>query len=103
MKQILLTLLTCILSLNLNTNLNAQDYKKEENQYSKEITESVNNITPFTFKDKDGKIYPIYISKNGRCYIYRISKKTGNEYKYYLGEEISRDICKELGIEYKEK
>lgn len=98
MKQLLLTLLALI---SINLGINGQDYKKDNNQYSKEITESVNNITPFTFKDKDGKIYPIYISKNGRCYIIKTSKN-GKEYKYYLGEEISKDICKELGIEYVE-
>jgi len=31
----------------------------------------------------DGNEYPIYVSKNGKYYIKRISK-TGNEYKQYL-------------------
>lgn len=92
MKQILLFLL-------LSLAFNPQDYSKQDNTYSKQVV-NLATETKFTFKDKDGKIYPIYISKNGKCYIYRISKKTGNEYKYYLGEAISKDICKELGIEY---
>lgn len=53
--------------------------------------------TPYTWKDKDGKIYPIYISKKGACYVKRISKKTGKEYKYYLPKEIQEQIRKELG------
>ena len=92
MKQILLFLL-------LSLAFNPQDYSKQDNTYSKQVV-SLATETKFTFKDKSGNIYPIYISKNGKCYIYRISKKTGNEYKYYLGEAISKDICKELGIEY---
>tara|TARA_R110000868_G_scaffold154729_1_gene380844 strand:+ start:5737 stop:6000 length:264 start_codon:yes stop_codon:yes gene_type:complete len=31
----------------------------------------------------DGNEYPIYVSKNGKYYIKRVSK-TGNEYKQYL-------------------
>lgn len=45
--------------------------------------------------------YPVWVTKNGRCYILRISKN-GNEYKQYLPEEVSRQIAEELGIEYKE-
>lgn len=65
--------------------------------------------TPYTWKDKDGKIYPIYISmkrisifKNdtskGPFYIKRISKKTGKEYKYYLPKEVQDQIRKEIGL-----
>lgn len=57
--------------------------------------------TEYTYTIKD-IVYPIFISKNGSAYIKRISKK-GNEYKYYLGEEISRVICEEMKIEYKAK
>lgn len=54
--------------------------------------------TPYTWKDKDGKTYPIYITKKGACYVKRISKKTGKEYKYYLPKEIREQIRKELGM-----
>lgn len=54
--------------------------------------------TPYTWKDKDGKTYPIYISKKGACYIKRISKKTGKEYKYYLSKETQEQIRKDLGM-----
>ena len=58
--------------------------------------------TEFTYTIKD-IIYPIFVSKTGACYIKRISKKTGNIYKQYLCEEISKEICKELNINYKVK
>jgi hypothetical protein len=58
--------------------------------------------TPYTYKSGD-KEYPIYLSKNGRAYVLKVSGKTGNEYKYYLGEEISRDICAKMNVEYVEK
>ena len=32
----------------------------------------------------DGNEYSIYVTKNGKYYIIRTSKKTGNEYKQYL-------------------
>lgn len=57
----------------------------------------------FTYKDNKGNIYPIMISKSGSCYILRVSKKSGKTYKQYLGKEISQEICKELGVEYKNK
>ena len=59
--------------------------------------------TGFTYKDSKGNTYPIYMGKTGSCYIKKISKKSGNEYKQYLGEEISRQVCQSLGREYTSK
>ena len=75
---------------------NGKNFTKVSQCDTKEIQ------TEFTYTIKD-VVYPIFISKNGACYIKRISKKSGKEYKQYLGEEISREICKEIGIEYKNK
>lgn len=36
------------------------------------------------FVDKDGKKYPVMESKNGKLFIVRISKKTGNPYNQYI-------------------
>ena len=58
--------------------------------------------TPYMYEIK-GEQYPIMLSTNGRAYIMRISQKTGNPYKYYLGEEISKDICAKMNVEYVEK
>lgn len=59
--------------------------------------------TKFTYKDNKGVESPIYISKTGSCFIVKTSKKTGKEYRQYLGPEISIQVCKELNIEYKGK
>lgn len=45
-------------------------------------------LTPYTWQDKDGKLYPIYKTKKGAYYIIKISKKTGKQYKYYLPKEV---------------
>ena len=70
------------------------------NTFSVETT-SVNQDTQtqFTWQDKDGNIYPIYISKKGACYVIKVSKKTGKEYKYYLPKDVQETIRKELIIQ----
>jgi hypothetical protein len=70
--------------------------KREGNTFSTEQTVDV--MTKYTWKDKDGTIYPIYITKNGACYVKRISKKTGKEYKHYLPKDVQATIKKELNI-----
>ena len=64
-------------------------------------TTSVNQDTKtkYTWQDKDGNIYPIYISKKGACYVIKVSKKTDKEYKYYLPKDVQETIRKELIIQ----
>lgn len=47
---------------------------------------------------KDGIVYPIYITSKGTCYVKRISKKTGKEYKYYLPKAVQEEVHKELRL-----
>ena len=54
--------------------------------------------TKYTWEDKEGNKYPIYITKKGACYVLRVSKKTGKEYKYYLPKDIQETIKSELNI-----
>lgn len=92
--------------------LNAQDNNKSNNvmregktffaQQSAKKSKGESVKTEYCYTDTDKNTYPIYLSVNGRAYIVRVSKKTDKEYKKYLGEEISRQICKELGREYME-
>lgn len=78
----------------------AQSYTRSNNNFT-QVTATTSDIkTEYTYTIKD-VVYPIYITKNGRCYIIRTSKN-GNEYKQYLEEDIARQICNELGITYKE-
>jgi hypothetical protein len=37
-----------------------------------------------TFTTSSGEILPIYVSDNGKYYVVRTSKNTGNQYKQYL-------------------
>lgn len=61
-------------------------------------------LTSYTFEDSKGISYPIVINRSsGRCYIWKKSSKTGKLYKMYMKEEISRQIAKELNINYKQK
>ena len=56
--------------------------------------------TKYTWKSPKGEEYKIFITKNGRCFVNKVSGKTGKEYKYYLPEEISKTVAKEMGITY---
>lgn len=42
--------------------------------------------TDYVYVDTDNNAYPVYLSKNGKAYILRVSKKTGKEYRKYLPE-----------------
>ena len=55
-----------------------------------------------SFKWEAGGIqYPIIINKNsGSCYIWK-KRKDGTVYPMYMKPEVSEQIAKELGIEYK--
>ena len=76
------------------------DVVRNEDTFKVEKTASVNQDTKtkYIWEDKEGNKYPIYITKKGACYILRISKKTGKEYKYYLPKEIQETIKQELNI-----
>lgn len=66
-------------------------------------TSSSAQKTKYMYLDSDGHERPIWIGKTGSCFVVRISKKTGKEYRKYLGAEISAQICKELGRAYEPK
>lgn len=84
----------------------AQNYERQGTMFVSKGT-SRTKIEPvktkYTWKDTKGNKYPIYVSSTGSCFVIRVSSKTGKEYKNYLGPEISQQVCKELGIEYKGK
>jgi hypothetical protein len=84
---------------------NAQSYTRKGDSFTQVSTKTSNDAikTKFTWTDSKGKSYPIFVTNTGRCYINKVSSKTGKEYKYYLKEDIAREVCKELGITYKEK
>lgn len=53
-------------------------------------------LTKHTYVDSDGKRYPIYLSSNGKAFIYRKSK-TGKTYKMYL-PQITKQIAESYGF-----
>jgi len=84
---------------------NNKSYKCEGTTYSStgRVQSASTSQTPYSWSDSKGNKYPIYISNSGSCYVIKTSKKTGKEYKNYLGPEISQDICKKMNREYKGK
>ena len=102
MRKLILIAILVIASVSASY---AQNYTKSGKTYKSEKVEkaSTERETGFTWEDSKGNTYPIFMGKTGSCYIKRISKNTGKEYKQYLGAEISADICKQLGVPYTPK
>lgn len=90
----------------------AQSVKREGKTFIVEssggIVSSKDIVTSYTWKDKKGDEYPIYLHKYTKgekmgqwgVYIIRKSEKTGNEYKYYIPNnvEIASEITKEMKL-----
>ena len=51
--------------------------------------------TGFIWKESKGDEYPVYIAHTGSCFVIKTSK-SGEDYRAYLGEEVSEQIRKEL-------
>lgn len=111
MKKLII-LLTVIVSVITSNNLFAQnatilstgEVERTGNTFIASIRTNKSNVkqTQYTWKDSKGNEYPIYISASGSCYVIKISKKTGKEYKSYLPKEISVAIYKELNYKRNE-
>lgn len=103
MKRVIITI---ALLLTLTAGQAQQQVTREGNTFSvvsNKTKQATETKTQYEWQDSKGNKYPIYVGKSGACYVKRISKKTGKEYKQYLGAEISAQVCKELGREYKPK
>ena len=87
------------------TTVFAQNYTQKgttfiENTSNSTLKRGKSIETKYTWKDKEGELHKIYLSKNGRAFVKVTSKKTGNEYNKYLDEEISIKLSKEYNITY---
>ena len=101
MRRVIFTALLMLATMGAS----AQGFTRQGNTFVAQATakgKSEPRKTNYTYKDTDGKTYPIYVGKTGSCFIVRTSKN-GNEYRKYLGAEISQQICREMRIEYKPK
>lgn len=96
-------ILLIFLALHICVNAQSYELKGDTLIQSNASSSQTDEKTQITLKAKDGKLYVVYITKTGRCYTKRISKKTGKEYKAYLNNDIAREICKKLGKPFVEK
>lgn len=85
-KVIKLFLLITFISISISAN--AENIKAE----TKQCVEFTDTTTNHTYEIKDVK-YPIFVSKNGRYYIWKISSKTNKLYKYYLPKAIQERVA----------
>lgn len=90
------------------TVVNAQSYERQGNTFVSKSSKGSRakaepTKTKFTWRDSKGTEYPVYMSSTGSCFVIKTSAKTGKEYRNYLGPEVSEQMCKELGVEYKGK
>lgn len=92
----------------INSTVSAQSFTSNGNNYtavksSNGRVKSEPQKTDYTWTDRKGNVYPIYITESGSCFTIRKSSTTGKEYSSYLKPDVSQDICKKLGREYKSK
>ena len=77
----------------------ASESTKEDSVFHNALSEDRQNQgytkTDFTWKDSKGDEYPVYMAHTGSCFVIKTSKN-GEEYRAYLGEEVSEQINKEL-------
>lgn len=113
MKNFIIWVMCIILACVVGCNTaKAQSVKRDGNTFITVSDSGVNTSkdvsTSYTWKDKEGNEYPIFLHKFTKgdregqygAYVIRKSKKTGNDYKYYLpnNEEIANTIVKEMGL-----
>ena len=91
-------LLLCIV-LSIGTTAKSQNTVRKGNTFeqisSKQKKFAGAIRTKYTYKDANGVVYPIYISKNNKVFIIKINKK-GKQYPYYL-KDIEDQILREYG------
>lgn len=95
MKKLILCLFLTLFCITINAEI-----KREGDTFKVEQASPTSQAdqTKYTWEDKQGNKYPIFITKRGACYILKTSKKSGKEYKYYLPKDIQAQIKQELNI-----
>jgi len=93
-----------MLALGVNNSSVQSGYELKGNTFvlHKTATKRDTLVTQFKYEDRSGHTYPIVINKGtGSCYVIKVSGKTGKPYRMYMSKDISMEVCKRLGIEYK--
>ena len=79
--------LTIVLLALCSVTCKAQNVRKQGNTFIEQCDSTKKSTvyeTDFVYVDKDGKAYPIYLSKTGSAFIIKVSKKSGKKYRKYL-------------------
>lgn len=69
---------------------------RDGNNFKVEQTTNNDKLTRFTYTDSKGNTYPVYVSSTGKFFVWKTSKKTGKEYKYYLPKEVQEQMTYEM-------
>ena len=79
-----------VMALAITMGANAQSVQRNGNNFTQVTTTTKKagseTKTKYTYTDKNGKVYPVYLSASGKAFIKRVSAKSGKEYKQYLPE-----------------
>ena len=96
MRKILFIILTLFLAI-IAYYLFTKEIKDGVTTMDKYTRINVDSLvkTEFVWRDSKGDEFPVYMAHTGSCFIIRTSK-SGDEYRAYLGEEVSKQIRKEL-------
>ena len=80
-------ILIAVFALLIANSAKAQNVRRQGNTFV-ELCDSTKKSTvyetDYVYVDKDGKAYPIYLSKTGSAFIMKVSKKSGKKYRKYL-------------------
>lgn len=101
-------LIVFVVAFLVNAAASAQSFTSNGNNYtavksSNGRVKSEPKKTDYTWTDRKGNVYPIYITESGSCFTIRTSATTGKEYRSYLKPDVAQDICRKMGREYKSK
>ena len=81
--------------LAISNGLKAQNYVRKGNNFEQVDNQKSEPIkTKYTYTDRNGVVYPIYLSSKGKAFIIKVSKKTGKEYRQYL-PKITAELSKQ--------
>lgn len=99
--------IAAMMLFSLNAGIQAQSVVRTGNVFKQTSSSSSRGskadtlVTAFKYEDSKGKQYPIILNKqSGRCWVWKISGKTGRPYKFYLPEEVCRSISREYSVTY---
>ena len=97
---IIAVVLALAFALAFSCNIKAQNVIRKNDtfvQVSSKKHKGDSILTKHTYVDSNGKRYPIYLSSNGKAFIWKTSSKTGKKYKMYL-PQITKQIAESYGF-----